>query len=314
MKKICLDLGECNGLGDLLCSTPTIKKLSEAYESQIVVLSKMPELFKNNPYVINSYKKSSIDYDYFINNGYIIHNSFYNVGKRNEKGIEFKHNIIDIRQFHAINLGFTLLEDEKQCFYKPTFPSSLSISEKEYFVIHPVQSWGSRTWSEESWLKLSSEIINLGYNVIAIGKESSETGFFNVQKPTYKLDQSSIINYLNKTNISDAWYVIQNSLGIITMDSGLLHLAGTTESFIYHLGSSINPEYRKPYRKDNNKYAYIHGKCKKFCASDMKYGVKEWGTIQGVPPLIGCLENYQSFDCHPTYEDVIETIKRINNV
>jgi ADP-heptose:LPS heptosyltransferase len=315
MKKVCLDLGECNGLGDIISSTPTIMKLSKAYGTPIVVLSKMPELFKNNRYVSKSYKKSSVNMDYFIDSGYIIHNSFYNVGKKDENGIEYKHNVIDIRQFHAINLGFMLLEEEKECFYLPTFPRSIPMPERPYFVIHPVQTWGSRSWSEDEWLNLSSEIISLGYDVVAIGKESSETGFFNVQKPTYNLGDSQVIDYLNKTNISDAWYLIKDSLGIITMDSGMLHLAGTTEAYIFHLGSSINPEYRRPYRsRANHKYIYIHGKCHKFCASDMGYGVKEWGNIQGVPPLIGCLEGYTKFECHPSYQDVLTNIKRIYNV
>jgi hypothetical protein len=35
------------------------------------------------------------------------------------------------------------------------------------------------------------------------------------------------------------------------------------------------------------------------CASDMKHGVKEWGSIQGIPSLVNCLENKKTFECHP---------------
>ena len=38
----------------------------------------------------------------------------------------------------------------------------------------------------------------------------------------------------------------------------------------------------------------------------MKYGVKEWGDIQGIAPLIGCLENKKSFECQPSTQQVIE--------
>ena len=68
MKPVCLDLSECNGLGDLICATPTIKKLSEAYQEPITVVSKMPELFKMNPNVSKSYKASSIDMGYIKEN------------------------------------------------------------------------------------------------------------------------------------------------------------------------------------------------------------------------------------------------------
>ena len=40
----------------------------------------------------------------------------------------------------------------------------------------------------------------------------------------------------------------------------------------------------------------------------MKYGVKEWGDIQGVQPLIGCLENKETFECHPEVEEVYEEV------
>jgi hypothetical protein len=40
----------------------------------------------------------------------------------------------------------------------------------------------------------------------------------------------------------------------------------------------------------------------------MKYGVKEWGDIQGIPPLINCLENKPTFECHPSVDNVFNII------
>ncbi len=113
MKPIALNLEDCNGLGDLICATPTIKKLHDYYERKVTVISRMVEIFKMNPYVEASYKVTSLDMGYF-NEHYIMHNSFYNVGKKNERGIEYKHNMIDIRQFHAIHLGFMLAKNEME--------------------------------------------------------------------------------------------------------------------------------------------------------------------------------------------------------
>jgi hypothetical protein len=115
---------------------------------------------------------------------------------------------------------------------------------------------------------------------------------------------------MNKTDISQAHHLIQNSLAFVTMDSGLLHLAGTTDAEIIQLGSSIKPEFRIPYRQGSQqyKYNYITGGCNLACASDMKHGVREWGTVQGIAPLIGCLENKSSFECQPT---VIQIYNRI---
>jgi hypothetical protein len=315
MKPICLDLGECNGLGDLICATPTIKKLSEAYNQKIVVISKMPELFKLNPYVEKSYKVSSIDKDY-IKANYIMHNSFYNVGKKNEKGIEYKHNVIDIRQFHAIHLGFMLGKDEMECTYFPLTPLEIKVPNK-YVLIHPVTTWETRTWSALNWMTLTQKLNDMGYEVISIGKDSSEKGFFNVEKPVFNFEIERGLNLMNKTSISDCWHLINKAACFITMDSGLLHLAGTTNTHIIHLGSSIKPEFRIPYRnggKQDYKYDYVVGSCKLECGSNMKYGVEEWGDVQGVAPLVTCSEKKATYECHPSVQQVIDKILDVDAI
>jgi hypothetical protein len=312
MKPICLNLSECNGLGDLICATPTIKKIHDSYGHKVLVISKMPELFKNNPYVEKSLKSSSVDMPY-INENYLVHNSFYNVGKKNERGIEYKHNMMDIRQFHAIHLGFMLGKDEMECFYEPITPLTIEVPEK-YVLIHPVSTWESRTWRAENWMQLTQSLNDLGFNVISIGKDSSETGFFNVQKPVFNFEIEKGMNLMNKTSISDCWHLINKAHCFVTMDSGLLHLAGTTDTHIIHLGSSIKPEFRIPYRKGRQgvyKYDYVRGMCGLECASDMKYGVKQWGNIQGVAPLIKCLEKKEKYECHPFSFQVLNTILEI---
>ena len=312
MRSICLNLSECNGLGDLISATPTIKKLYDSYNQKIVTISKFPELFKNNPYVEKSYKYDSVDIDY-INSNYIVHNSFYNVGKKNDRGIEYKHNMFDIRQFHAVHLGFSLTPDEMQCFYQPTSELKHEIKFTNYVVIHPVNTWENRTWDASTWMELTEKLNSIGTAVISIGKDSSETGFFNVQKPVFNFEIKHGINLMNKTSISDCWHIINNAKCIVTMDSGLMHLAGTTDTNIIQLGSPINPFFRAPYRNGSQKHKYLYrsGKCNLMCCSDMKYGVKEWGDIQGVAPLIKCLENKETYECHPKVDDVFDSIKTL---
>lgn len=303
IKTPCLNLSECNGLGDLICATPTIRKMSEAYESKVVVVSKMPELFKTLPYIEASYKESSINWEWF-NNNYTMHNSFYLVGKKDERGIEMKHNTMDIRQFHAVHLGFML--DDLQCDYIPLEPLRIEIPFETYVVIHPVTTWANRTWEAKKWMELTKLLNDANIAVVSLGKDSSETGFFNVDKPVFNFNIPLGMNLMNKTSISDCYHIINKAACIITMDSGLLHLAGTTNTPIIHLGSSLNPKLRAPYRNGSQdyRYEYVRGSCDLQCCSNMKYGVKEWGSIQGVQPLIGCLEKKETFECHPDVERV----------
>lgn len=312
MKKICLDLTEAKAIGDTLCSTPVLRKLYDSYNSKIIVVTDFPELFKNNPLVERVYQSSSINRD-FINSNFISHNSFYENGQKNNKGIEFKHNRIDIRQYHAIKLGFMLTKDEMELDYIPdTFEPINKLPEK-YVLIHPVQNWPSRTWDAVKWMELTKKLNEQNISVVSIGKESSEVGFFNVKKPIFNFEIKNGINLMNKTTLSQSWHLIDKSMCFITMDSGLLHLAGTTDSNILQLGSSINKEFRAPYRNGSQdyKYHYVGGGCSLFCGSDMKYGVKEWGDIQGVPPLINCLENKPTFECHPSVDQVFNKILEI---
>jgi ADP-heptose:LPS heptosyltransferase len=313
MKKVLLDLTECKALGDNLCATPTIKKLYESYSQKITVVTHYPELFNKNPFVEKIYSTNIINFDY-LNKSYIIHRTFDVLGHKSERGVENKHSRMDIRQYHAISLGFMLSQDEMECEYYPEEYEPIKNLPEKYVLIHPVQNWPNRTWSAKNWMILTQKLNDTGIYVVSIGKDSSETGFFNIEKPTFNFEIKNGLNLVNKTSLSQAWHLIDKSSCFVTMDTGLLHLAGTTDSEILLLGSAIRPEFRKPYRKGNqdHKISYILGGCDLHCASDMKHNVREWGTIQGVPPIIGCLENKKTFECHPSvdqvYEKIIKTI------
>ena len=203
-----------------------------------------------------------------------------------------------------------LTKDEMELDYIPDEFEPIDGLPEKYVLIHPVQNWPSRTWDAVNWMTLTEKLNDKGISVVSIGKDSSETGFFNVSKPIFNFKIKNGLNLMNKTTISQSWHLINKSICFITMDSGLLHLAGTTDCEIIQLGSSINPEFRAPYRNGSQqyKYHYVGGTCPLMCASDMKYGVKEWGDIQGVPPLIKCLENKPTFECHPTVDKVIEKV------
>jgi len=314
MKRIFLDISGAKGLGDSLCATPIIRKLCEAYNQKISLITNYPELFKRNLLIDKCYYPNSLDVKH-IRDNHIYHNSFYNIGVKNEFGVEFKSNISDIRQFHAMMLGFQLLDNELSLDYIPDPFEEIPNLPKKYVLIHPAQNWPSRTWSQDKWQTLVETLNKMDIPVVITGKHTSETGFFHIEKNIFNLTPELGLNLTNLTLLSQTWHLIEKSNCFVTMDSGLLHLAGTTDANIIQLGSSINNKFRAPYRNNSQdyKYQYISGSCDLFCASDMSYGVKEWGTIDGVPPLIGCLEHKPEFECHPTTFDVLTSIIKIYN-
>ena len=92
----------CNGLGDTICATPTIRKVSEAYDAPISVYSKHPEVFKNLSYVESSLHYDDIhenqelkdSYDYYYQTEIALTHF-------NDQDVKFKHSHMDIRQIHA---------------------------------------------------------------------------------------------------------------------------------------------------------------------------------------------------------------------
>ena len=311
MKKVCLDVLGCRALGDTLAVTPTLRKLYNTYGQKISVMTHHPYLFSNNPYVDVVYNELTIQITEEQKEEYEIFNSF-NIGYH-PNGVCYKHNAMDIRQFHAINLGFMLTKDEMEMDYIPKPIDTIEGLPEKYVLIHPVQNWDSRTWDAKKWQMLTKLLNERGISVVSIGKDSSELGGSDVDKPVFNFQIDLGLNLMNNTNMDQAWYLIQNSMCFITMDSGLLHLAGTTDAEIIQLGSSINPEFRSPYRKGSQeyKYHYVSGGCGLHCASDMKYGVREWNSIQGIPSLVNCLERKETFECHPTIFSVYNKVLEI---
>jgi ADP-heptose:LPS heptosyltransferase len=312
MKKVCIDILGARALGDTLAVTPTLRKLYNTYDQKISVITHHPYLFSNNPYVDVVYNELTIQITEEQKEDYEIFNSF-NISYH-PNGVCYKHNVMDIRQFHAINLGFMLTKDEMELDYIPDPYEPIEDLPEKYVLIHPVQNWNSRTWDAKKWQLLTKLLNQKGIAVVSIGKDSSELGGSNVDKPVFNFNIRLGLNLMNQTTISQTWHLINNSMCFITMDSGLLHLAGTTDVEIIQLGSSINPEFRSPYRNGSQeyKYHYVRGGCGLNCASDMKYGVREWQSIQGIPSLVNCLERKETFECHPNplmvYSKVLEII------
>jgi ADP-heptose:LPS heptosyltransferase len=298
-------------LGDTLCSIPTIKHLHNIYNKNIHVFTYQKELLKNYPYI------TLVD-DYNINNDDILIETF--------RPDIFTHTRVDIRQIHALSSGFQLLPNEMEIKFYPDKYKNINKLPMNYVVIHPSKSWPSRSWEKERWQNLINKLNEKNIPIVAIGKDSEESGTYNIKKPIYKLDIKNGLNLINKLNIHQTWHVLNKSQLVITMDSGILHFAGTTDTHIIQLGSSISPFLRAPYRKglQSYKYSYITGECGIFCSSDMKYNIKHNNDHKKMPPVAFCLERPESigkdedpdpniYKCHPNVDKVFrEIIKHYN--
>lgn len=317
MKNIAIHLA-CSGIGDIISSIPTIKYLHNLYKKKILVFTHNTDLLKNYHYIT----EKEIDKDEIkkINNdkNWILLNTF-----DTSKDL---HPRIDIRQFHTNKLGFQLLPDEMNIKFYPDKYEPIKNLPENYVVIHPVKTWPSRTWEQYRWQNLINTLNDYNIPVIAVGKNSSEHGTYNTQKPTFNVDIKLGLNLLNKISIHQTWHILNKAVVVVTMDSGILHLAGTTDTAIIQLGSSINPKFRAPYRnnRQNYKYSYISGECKLMCASNLNYFMKYNTQFNIMPPLPFCLERSETigdqsidpnkYKCHPSICDVSDETIRFYNL
>lgn len=303
--------------GDTLGATPTLRYLSNSHESLINVVTHCKKAFKNNPYV-----EELLSFDEYEektkNNKEITYQSFTSAGTLDGNGIEKKFTHIDARQIHAIDLGFQLTPEQLHYDFIPDeFKLDVQLP-NEYVVLHITENWPNRTWAYENWYALIQWLAENNIFTVLIGQGYTEKlhtslGKNVLEKACPFFDNLYGIDLSEQGTISDMWHVMNKAVAIITMDSGPLHLAGTTDSYIIQLGSAIHPSLRAPFRNGDQsyKYSFVGGSCNLFCNSNLKYNIAEWKHINAVPPLPGCLENKKTFECHPSVTQVVDKIENL---
>jgi len=297
----------CTNLGDVLCSTPVIRKLSKLYNTKLNIINDAPEVLQNSPYinVIISSKEFHINN---ISGNHEFFQSFVLPGQKNEFGIERKFNTFDIRQIHAIDLGFGLLPEEMYCEFFPTSYENNFNIKSPYIILHTAKNWANRTWAKENWQKIIDYLRKRNIFTVLIGKKTIEQESHVINKDFYNFENIYGLNLIDQTNLNQSWNLINNAKLFISFDTGPLHLAGTTNVNILHLGSAKDPRLVAPYRNNTQtyKYKYLKGSCDIYCTNNLKYSIKEWNSINSVPPLINCLENKKTFECQPSVDQVID--------
>ena len=320
-------------MGDILCSTPTIRKASNSYGFKVDVMTYRPDIFKNNLYVNNILEFTGDDVEGY-DEVFETYNPLIKVNK-NLNDLEFYDKPISIklinfeaRQFHALGLGITLYPEEMHYDYLPDDQTEDSKKiTKDFLVFHITESWPSRTWDREKWQRLVDLVKqNTDFKIVTVGKSHLESTYHgDMKKGIIDLDNIDY-NYCDDADVdssqgkmsesrplSELWHIINNSFALISFDSGPIHLAGTTDTDIIEIGSNIRPERSAPYRKGTQdyKFHFVGGECKIFCASDPKYSVKEWGSINSMAYVPECQEKYDDFYCHPTPEQVFFKITEV---
>lgn len=297
MNKFGIKISGC--LGDIINVTPVIKYLSRCHNQKLYLETNLPHLFKNNPY---------LDTIYDTNKGEILPDDVlvYDCDVHFNNGIQKQIRKMSMFDYFSSSLGFQLLPEERDLeFYAD--PLDFELPKGKYIVFNPSITWPSRTWDKEKWEELADKVIKLGIKVVVDGKDVS---YGDDKKSFHSISNPNVISTGNKLNLSQLWHLLQNSFAVVTLDTGMLHFAGTTDANIIEVGSAIHHYYKTPWRHGSQdyKHKFVGGSCKLFCQSDMKYNSSGDIKVTGGFPSHGCYENKPTFECQPSVNAVYNAI------
>lgn len=207
-------------LGDVLLTTGFLKEFKEN-NYDVHFITHVPEVFKNNPFV-----------DGISAEGLTFHdNRFFNLDNVYEK-YPYQSILTSYREhFGLITHRPPELYSRDEDFHSMLMKmGAIKIGGvKKIAVLHPSVGWPSRTLSKSFWNKLTYDLTLKGYSCVSIGKGND-----------YILDNAHNV----RINIHEARELMKHSQVFIGMDSGMMHVAFTTNIPVIGIFTIANPEYR----------------------------------------------------------------------
>lgn len=157
-----------------------------------------------------------------------------------------------LSQFASIKLMDRILSD-KYLRYVPLTPVSIESFNlpKKYVVFVSSYRDDTRAWHADYILETAKWVSTVGYCPVFIGKTDMKLETHLIPKSSLPpvIEGLEHIDLRNKTSIPELAMIMSNAKAVVGLDSGPIHLAGTTSVPIVCGFTSILPEYRIPFRK-----------------------------------------------------------------
>lgn len=241
--------------GDVLMATPVIRRLKAKYpNADIWVSTVTQDAVIDNPYVskivhnvdqIKAVTNVIYDLDLAYENNPKMHTT--DAYSR----VVFGHNEDDKR----IDLVSNQLDFDNAFRF---IHGSVNFERDKVVVLHMASSWPNRTWPKAYWSNVVKTLSTRGYKVLIVGRGGD-----------LRADMiAGVVNLVDRLKIREVREVIKKSHIFIGMDSGLFHVAQSTETPTIGLFTVANPEYRVSRMK--NTYSLIPNVPCKFCLHDEK--------------------------------------------
>ncbi len=266
-------------IGDLIISAAFVKALKNSQDNSIDILVNsnllhIANLIPGINKVIPSeteHGKLSLTYRFKIglklrsekyDECYVLTNSFKSalipfiakIEKRISYLGEFRYGLINVvkksidRKLGMANRYLNLIDQKHTSKITPILninPKKELIFEKfkfnsKYLVFCPDAEYGSaKRWPTNKWMDLAIEL-STHFQIVIVGLD------INIGEEFDNIVSDKIINLVGKTNLVEVMEIIACSEGVVSNDSGLMHVSASLDRKIIALYGSSSPTYTPP--------------------------------------------------------------------
>ena len=167
---------------------------------------------------------------------------------------EFRYGLINIikksidRKLGMVNRYLNLIDQRHTNEIIPTLdinPNKQLIFEKfkfssKYLVFCPDAEYGSaKRWPTNKWLDLAIEL-SKHHHIVIVGLDT------NIGNEFSNIASDKITNLIGKTNLVEVMEIIACSEGVVSNDSGLMHVSASLDRKTIALYGSSSPTYTPP--------------------------------------------------------------------
>ena len=320
------------GIGDVIQTLPLVKYLKKKYQEatiEYITSEDVADLltrhcdFIDKVWVFDKNKKkqlakeileseNKIDYFFnlhsslsffFFNLFYIKAKNFFQYKKKSDL-----HAVINFARTYDPEISMFNLESNTLCVNNSKdILSQYLLKEGRYFcfVIGVGDVRPHRAWKFENWINLAKKFLysKKDFKVVFLGGNHEEKIFENQIKLVKDINNDRIINLLGKLSLSEVAQIISKSTGLVSCDTGLLHLASALSIRVIGLYGPTLSKRSGPFTND---YKVFEAKdCECICGfKDLKVCKKNKSSISTSSTSGFCMDSiivsdvFEFFKCY----------------
>jgi GT2 family glycosyltransferase/ADP-heptose:LPS heptosyltransferase len=209
-------------LGDVILATGVIRKLKQLAKGKVIVETQCGEVFRHDPQVIAVKSAAGIKRDRFVD---------LDLAYEKRPNVPIWEAYAQEAAVAGESLDPELFSGDADLKTLKHKLGSVDLWIDRVAVIHAAgRTWDNRKWPERNWVAVANELNNQGLKVVTVGRSGD-----------FVLPGLSLVDELTIHEIRE---LCKRAVVFVGMDSGILHVAQTTEVPIVGLFTVADPAYR----------------------------------------------------------------------